>query len=497
MADPSSDSATRRNFVAKVAAGSGLLLTGCDTIRKLQSKLYPAQASSEHTAMADAAERSTPADVTLRIGTVVAEIAKGHAISTTGYNGSVPAPLIRLQEGTPATVDLINETNATELVHWHGMIVPPEIDGADEENSMAVPAHSSIRYSLTPTPSGSRFVHSHSMSMADLTRGTYTGQYGFVYVEPRMNPGRYDQEIFLATHEWEPFFTNEEVADPDEPVPEPPPNYKKDEKANGWEVGYQKFTINGKCLGQGEPIRVKQGERVLFHFLNASATENIKLALPGHTFLITGLDGNPVPKPQLADVIELGTAERVDAVVVMSNPGVWILGTPKNDDRINGLGIVVEYADKSGPPLWMPPPKSIFDYSAFGDVRPPEIAEETITLVFGKVNGGPGEFNLWTINGKSFENKDRPHVLHRDVHYRLIFDNQTDDAHPVHLHRANMNLVNVNGKAAGGVVKDVVLVKGFGKVEVDIVPTVAGLSLFHCHQQLHMDFGFKFLFNVV
>jgi FtsP/CotA-like multicopper oxidase with cupredoxin domain len=60
-----------------------------------------------------------------------------------------------------------------------------------------------------------------------------------------------------------------------------------------------------------------------------------------------------------------------------------------------------------------------------------------------------------------------------------------------------MHLVSVNGKPTGGVIKDVVLVKGFGKVEVDLVRTSAGLSLFHCHQQLHMDFGFKFLFNVV
>jgi FtsP/CotA-like multicopper oxidase with cupredoxin domain len=487
---------SRRKFVAKVAASSSLLLSSCDSIRKLQSKLTPQHpADQQHSA--DAAERSKPADVTLRIGTVVVDIAKDHAISTVGYNGSVPAPLIRLQEGTPASVELINETASPEFVHWHGLIVPPEIDGAEEENSLVVPAHSSIRYTLTPNPSGARFVHSHSMSMADLSRGTYTGQHGFVYVEPRLNPGRFDQEIFLATHEWEPFFTTEEMADPDEPTPNPPANYKKDVKPNGWEIGYQKFTINGKCLGYGEPITVKLGERVLFHFLNASATENIKLALPGHRFLVTGLDGNRVPKPQLVDVLELGTAERVDAIVEMSNPGVWILGTPKNDDRTNGLGIVVEYAGKSGPPTWTPPPKSLWDYTIFGDSRPPSIPDETIPLVFGKINGGTGDFNFWTVNGKSFENKDRPHVLRRDRSYRLLFDNQTDDAHPVHLHRSSFTLVSVNGKPAGGVVKDVVLVKGFGKVEVDVVPTIAGLSLFHCHQQLHMDFGFKFLFNVV
>ena len=80
--------------------------------------------------------------------------------------------------------------------------------------------------------------------------------------------------------------------------------------------------------------------------------------------------------------------------------------------------------------------------------------------------------------------------------YRLIFDNQTDDAHPVHLHRNSFELTNVYGKPTAGVLKDVVLVKGFRKIEVDVTPAMEGLTLFHCHQQLHMDYGFKLLFNV-
>jgi FtsP/CotA-like multicopper oxidase with cupredoxin domain len=161
------------------------------------------------------------------------------------------------------------------------------------------------------------------------------------------------------------------------------------------------------------------------------------------------------------------------------------------------MGIVIEYANKTGTPIWTPPPKSLWDYTLFGDNRPAGEPDETVPLVFGKVNGGTGGFNFWTVNGKSFENKDKPHILHGDRHYRFVFDNQTDDAHPVHLHRASFELVSVNGRATGGIVKDVVLVKGFAKVEVDVVPTIAGLSLFHCHQQLHMDFGFKLLFKVV
>ena len=477
---------TRRNFLADAAAASALLLGGCN-----------------HSA-GTRTERDTaggPADVTLRIGPVRVDIAKDHTISTMGYNGTVPGPLIRLREGVPVTVELFNDTDAPELVHWHGQIIPASVDGAAEEKSLQVPAHGQILYQLTPQPAGARFVHTHVMSMADLNRGTYTGQFAFVYIEPKSSPGRYDQEIFLATHEFEPFLGAEEMEEDDEQDKETKEKKKqvkqKQEKPNGWEIGYRRFTVNGKCLGHGEPIRVKEGQRVLFHFLNASATENIQLALPGHQFQVVALDGNPVPQPQSVELLELGTAERISAVVEMKNPGVWILGTPKDDDRKNGMGVVVEYANRKGSPRWVKPQKKPWDYTLFGQNRTARNPDETIPLVFGKINGGKGGFNRWTINGNSFDEKAEPRTLQKSKRYRLVLDNQTDDAHPIHLHRNSFELTKVHGKPTAGILKDVVLVKGFKQIEVDVTPSMDGLTLFHCHQQLHMDYGFKLLFNVV
>jgi FtsP/CotA-like multicopper oxidase with cupredoxin domain len=479
--------ATRRDFLSGIAASAALLIDGCSR-------------TDQSGQTSNAAEiPATPADVTLRIDNVQVEIAKEHTISTIGYNGTVPGPPIRLREGVPVTVDLFNETDIPELVHWHGQFLPTDVDGALEEKSRVVPAHGHLRYRLTPQPAGARFVHTHVMPMSDLNRGTYTGQFAFVYIEPKSNPGQYDQEIFLATHEWEPIFTAEEEEDDEDVTPAEKQRaeaQKKSGKPNGWEIGYQRFTINGKCLGFGEPLRVKQGQRVLFHILNASATENIKLALPGHRFQVVALDGNPVPHPQLMDVLELGTAERISAIVEMKTPGVWILGTPKDDDRKNGMGIVVEYANQSGAPRWTKPPKQIWDYTQFGDNRPAPTADEVIPLVFGKINGGVGGFNRWTINGKSYDEKAEPRLLPKGKRYRLVFDNQTDDPHPVHLHRNSFELTSVYGKPTAGVLKDVVLVKGFRKIEADFTPAMDGLTLFHCHQQFHMDYGFKLLFNV-
>jgi FtsP/CotA-like multicopper oxidase with cupredoxin domain len=481
---------TRRTFLTNAAAASALLLGGCN-----RSPSGPVSSTKS-----EPAQPTGPADVTLHIGPVLANIAKDHTISTIGYNGAVPGPLIRFREGVPSTVDLFNDTDTPELVHWHGQIIPAAVDGAAEENSLIVPARGHLRYQFTPQPAGARFVHTHAMSMGDLNRGTYTGQFAFVYIEPKNNPGQFDQEVFLATHEFEPFFGAEEMDDGDEKDEETRRKTKeaqqKQERPNGWEIGYQRFTINGKCLGYGEPVRVKQGQRVLLHILNASATENIQLALPGHQFQVVALDGNPVPRLRPVEVLELGTAERVSAIVEMNNPGVWILGTPKDDDRKNGMGIVVEYSGKTGSPRWVKPQKKAWDYTIFGRDGAAQTPEETIALGFGKINGGKGGFNRWTINGSSFAEKAQPKTLQRGKLYRLVFDNQTDDAHPVHLHRNSFELTKVAGKETAGILKDVVLVKGFKQVEVNLTPAMDGLMLFHCHQQLHMDYGFKLLFNV-
>jgi FtsP/CotA-like multicopper oxidase with cupredoxin domain len=414
-----------------------------------------------------------------------------------GYNGSVPAPVIRLREGRPVTVALINETDTPELVHWHGQFVPSDIDGAAEEGTPPVPPHGMRRYTLTPKPAGTRWVHTHTMSGPDLHRGTYTGQFGFVYIEPTKEPGRYDREVFLATHEWEPFFGAEEMgtdADiwPQGMVPKPPP----DPKPNGYEVGYRAFSINGKSLGSGEPIRVKRGERVMFRILNASATENIQLALPGHQFEVVALDGNPVPTPRKVGVLALGVAERIDAVVEMNNPGIWILGTPKDDDRRDGMGIVVEYANATGKPRWTAPKREAWDYTIFGSRRMAPAPDATIPMAFGKVNGGKNGFNRWTISGQLFEHST-PIEIHQGRRYRLAFQNLADDPHPVHLHRHSFEIVNVNGRATAGVMKDTVVVPGFGTVDVNFVADNPGATLFHCHQTLHMDYGFMRLFKYV
>jgi FtsP/CotA-like multicopper oxidase with cupredoxin domain len=85
-------------------------------------------------------------------------------------------------------------------------------------------------------------------------------------------------------------------------------------------------TINGKMLGSGDPVKVKQGERVMMHILNSSPTEVHWISFSGHSFKVVALDGNPVAQAQAVSMLRLAPAERVSAIVEMNNPGVWVLG---------------------------------------------------------------------------------------------------------------------------------------------------------------------------
>lgn len=452
---------TRRDFLidsAHVLAGTSLLA---------RSLTLPAQPQPT-------------ADYSIRIAPISLEIAPGKIIRTTAFNGKVPGDLIRIREGQQVTIDVMNETDSSDIVHWHGLQIPSLQDGATEEGSPKVAPHGGMqRYTWVAKPAGCRWYHSHVSAGHNLNRATYTGEFGFLVIEPASNPARYDQEVFLALHDWE--------------------GHAQGGAEGYQEVTYSHATINDRMLGFGDPIRVREGQRVLFHFLNASATLMHDLALPGHRFLVTALDGNPVPTPSSVETIRLGVAERVDAIVETNQPGVWILGETNPTIRKSGMGVVVEYAGRTGKPEWRDPSRFDFQYENFASTAPtviPAQDEVIVPLVFKPKFEGYGDFDHWTINGLSWPDA-KTIQLKEGTRYRLVFDNQSTDIHPVHLHRHSFELKSLSGKPTAGILKDVVLLAAGKKTEVTFTADNPGKTLFHCHQQDHMDSGFMMLFDYV
>jgi len=127
--------------------------------------------------------------------------------------------------------------------------------------------------------------------------------------------------------------------------------------------------------------------------------------------------------------------------------------------------------------------------------------DETFEMTFAKDNAAAEGFNRWTINGVAFpmRNAMAPASFHlrQGRRYRIHMRNESDDLHPIHLHRHSFELSNLAGTPTAGVMKDVVMLGGYQEIAVDFVADNPGLTLFHCHQQLHMDFGFMTLFDYV
>jgi FtsP/CotA-like multicopper oxidase with cupredoxin domain len=429
-------------------------------------------------------------DYRLEIQPCNLEIAPGVVVKTTAYNGQVPGPVLRVREGVPVTIDVTNASANPDIVHWHGLAIDSKNDGAMEEGSPMIAPGATLRYGYTPRPSGTRWYHTHAGAGGDLSLGTYSGQFGFLLVEGAPDSGHYDQEIFIAIHHWEGSFV-------------PMVETMRAESQNhplttGSDVGYKYATMNQHMLGAGEPIRVKQGQRVLMRLLNASATENVVLALPGHTFKVIAMDGNGVPNPVAVETLSIAVAERVDAIVEMNAPGVWVLGSTLAEARKMGLGVVVEYAGKTGAPVWTDPNAGTaaakWDYAQFAATAPAAAPDETVTLTFRDVGVQKGakpdaRFDTWTINNKSWPDVD-PILVTKGKRYRFLLRNGSGDQHPIHLHRHTFEVAQIGRIQMSGLRKDVINVMPLETVAVDFTADNPGNTLLHCHQQLHMDFGF-------
>jgi FtsP/CotA-like multicopper oxidase with cupredoxin domain len=428
-----------------------------------------------------------PPDYKIEIASVTLDLSPRHRLKTTAYNGQVPGPLLRLRENQPVMIEVANHTDRPEVAHWHGLFIPPNVDGAMEEGTPPVAANSTARYTFTARPSGFRWYHTHTMAMNDLTRAQYSGQHGFLMIESRDDPARYDQEFFLALHDWDGYL----LASDD----------------GAMNPGYAVATINGKAMGFGEPLRVKQGQRILLHVLNSSPTEVHWIALAGHSLRVLSLDGNPVPTPRSVPMLRLAPAERVCAVVEMNNPGVWVLGEVRKHVQALGMAVAVEYEDRRGPARWEQPPDLTWNYEQFAAAQPAAPSSNTpiiVPLTFESKFRGHGAMEAWTINGNSYPNA-RVAPLIRGRRYRLQFINNSVDDHPLHLHRHSFELRSLGVPLAAGqrapredirgIIKDVLLVDSQTRAEVEFTADNPGATLFHCHQQNHMDLGFMMLFD--
>ncbi|MEA2596309.1 MAG: hypothetical protein QOF01_2778 [Thermomicrobiales bacterium] len=278
---------------------------------------------------ADAAVR----DIVLTAGEFDWEIMPGTTVRAWGYDGQVPGPELRVTEGDLVRVTLRNQLPVPTTIHWHGVNVPPAMDGPAGLNQAPVEPGTEFDYDFVARPAGTRWYHSH----ADPALQVPLGLYGPLIIEPRVPTRAYDREYTYILQECDLELTPAVASGTAQRGP-------RDRLLRGGELGSDLFLINGHAHDAIPRVKLAEGERVLLRFINAGHLPHA-VHLHGHSFTIVATDGNPVPEAaQLTkDTVLVGPAERYDLAFVGDNPGVWMLHCHMEHRMANGMMTLVQY----------------------------------------------------------------------------------------------------------------------------------------------------------
>jgi manganese oxidase len=256
------------------------------------------------------------------------EYSNGKFIRAWAYNGQIPGPEIRVNEGDKLRIYVTNnlpaETGTT--IHWHGVrLSENEADGVPGLTQKPILPGETYIYEYTAVNAGTHFYHTHGSSQSDVAMQEDMGLTGPLIILPNnesdiRHPSNYDREYIFMLDEWAVSDIGENQAI----------NMISDngEHVHGEDTGhdYNIFTINGKTFPGTDTLLVKEGEEVLVRLINSGSKEVHPMHTHGHAFKLIAIDGNIVPESaQLTmDVITLHPGERRDIVIKADNPGVWL-----------------------------------------------------------------------------------------------------------------------------------------------------------------------------
>jgi manganese oxidase len=247
-------------------------------------------------------------------------------------NQQVPGPRLRVTEGDRVRINVQNDLPEATSIHWHGLILPNEMDGAADVTQEPIEPGEQYVYEFTAGQPGTYFYHSHQ----EPDRQQGLGLYGALIIEPE-NPSvdeayDYDHEAVVQLQEW---LERDGYTYPAMTMEGALPNY---------------FTINGKSYPETETINMEVGERLRVRFIGSNNNFVHPMHIHGGPFEIVETDGNPVEESArvLKDTVNVGPGERYDVIWEAREPGKWLLHchiphhtTNDNTEQEGGGGLMM------------------------------------------------------------------------------------------------------------------------------------------------------------
>lgn len=256
----------------------------------------------------------------------------GHAIA---INGTIPAPLIRLREGERVRISVQNHLDEDTSIHWHGLILPFQMDGVPGVSFPGIKAHSTFTYEFPLKQAGTYWYHSHSGLQEQV------GHYGPLIIDPAgPDPITSDREHVIVLSDWSfmhphtiftrlkqegGFFNRQKrtlmdrIAGKEDPLtPEEADMFARmrmdpSDISDVTEAAF-KFLINGHAPQENWTGVFRPGERVRLRIINAAAQTTFNLRIPGLPMTVVATDGIEV-RPLEIDEFQIGNAETYDVII--------------------------------------------------------------------------------------------------------------------------------------------------------------------------------------
>ena len=467
----------------------------------------------------------------------------GKSLKKITVNGTIPAPVLHFKKGDMAVVHVTNKLDKPTSIHWHGLLVPGDMDGVDGLNGFKQLAPgATFTYIFLLRQTGTYWYHSHTAGQEQ------EGLYGAIIVDPAgKDPIRTDRDYVVLLSDFTPESPSEILgnlkmsSDYYSTARRTVGDFFTDVKAKGfgkaWEdaqdwghmrmaqtdladvTGYT-FLVNGKSPEQNWTGIFKTGERVRLRFINASSMSFFDVRIPGLKMNVVQADGQNV-EPFKVDEFRFAPAETYDVVVTPQDDKAYTIAAEPIDrtgfalatlapregmqgekpvqrprallkmgdmgmDGMEDMTMTPEDMKSGWGEAGTPVGEKALNYSDLryagiqNDTRPPE---RTIDVRLG----GNMERYIWTLNGKKFPDTD-PIRLKYGERVRLTFTNETMMAHPMHLHGMFVQLEN--GQPAEKLPnKHTVIVQPGKSYSVLLTADEPGEWSFHCHLLYHMMSG--------
>ena len=284
----------------------------------------------------------------LRIGSLPVNIT-GRVRQAIAINGSLPAPVLRFREGDTVTLRVTNSLDEPTSIHWHGLLVPPDMDGVPGLSFDGIAPGETFVYRFPVRQSGTYWYHSHSGMQEQL------GLYGALIIDPATPesgiPG--DREHVIVLSDWTDENPHHVLAN----LKKQPDYYNYNQRTLGdflrdvrgqgfratladrmaWgrmrmnptdlaDVSGRTYTylMNGQSPAGNWTGQFRPGERVKLRFVNAAAMTIFDVRIPGLRMTVVAADGQPV-RPVTVDEFRIGNAECYDVIVQLPDDRAWTI----------------------------------------------------------------------------------------------------------------------------------------------------------------------------